>query len=281
MKRKIAAVTLVVLLCACIGLMVGCTDSTSDEEEPVPQTEAASSADTIDGEKLEDPSDYIGEVTYASTSYLAMNLYSTENNDPVEDYSQLDISTLVALDEIEYVILDETAIFYTVEDKTLNEAAFESIAEGSYVAVTETADGSQTIFIYSSATADSDNDTEETEGAAAEVSSDDFVSDVYLALVEGQSEDGNWLLTPYVLADETSEYTITDYAAVEWEHYTATEQIIDYTFEDLTQFHIADSGVLSDATSDTIAVGDLLVIYSDESDTTHIVIYQSDNQDTE
>ena len=271
MKRKIAVVMLAVSLFACIGLLVGCTESASDDEDSAVITEAITTTSATEVEAEEESTvqnSYIGKVSYASSSYFAINLYETADGSTIEDFTALDTSTLSEVGSLEYIILGESVSYYIVEDGIATDGSAEDVAEDIFVAILVENDEAQQIYIYpidevaSEDEAEGDNDTSEQISVSADI-----------AKLESISEDGTWLLTPYVLAEEYENYVITDYSAVELDYYTPTEELIDYIVAEDTVFDIVESSVLRESTIDEVSVGDMLVIYTDENGTETIVCY--------
>lgn len=269
MKKAKRLLALVTALLLCVGIFAGCgtTTTTLDDDDN----------DTILGDLSENGSnitltdvaeDIIGEVTYVSTSYLSVSIYESEG--VITDYATLDTDTLTETGLTEYVYPEEASAYYTVSDGALVSAAADDLVTGCLIAVTTDAYGSQQIIILKGV------------GDDSAVSADDADTHdetaVTVAAVTAINDDGTVELTIYDAVDDALE--ITDYSAVDWDNYAASEITETFTIADDAVISVVEEGVLTETTSEEIIVGDMLVIYFDDDGVTNVAVYHSEEAST-
>ena len=93
----------------------------------------------------------------------------------------------------------------------------------------------------------------------------------YVAKVTSLNDDGTLALTLCTTTDEAAAQ-LSDYAKVDMEKFTPTSAVVNYTVPDDAMVYQATDGELKEGDAQTIAAGDMLVIYA-ESGKTNIVIY--------
>lgn len=263
-KKKLLAMTLVLALCA--GVFSGCSSNT--QNDPDEDTIATSSTEAT--EEIAVSADIIGEVTYVGTAYLSLSSY--EAPEKVTDYAALDVSTLTEVGDTQYVYPDDEAEYFLVSDNTLVVAGYEDIANGCIIAVTTDDTGSQQIIILKTAQEDIPEDT------ATETTEETQTSAFLAAEVTAVNEDGSLTLLHYISAYDTA---IDDYGAVDFTQFVPDETTSEYEIPDDSLIYLAENGELTELNADQIAVGDMLVIYIDDSDVTNIVVYPPETEVTE
>ena len=269
MKKTKSLLALLMVLALCLGIFAGCGTTTSNNNDDDDTGTTQGNLTDDDDETLTDaPEDIIGKVTYVGTSYLSVSTYETESK--ITDYAALDTSTLTDAGATEYVYPEDSATYYTVSSGTLVSATADDVVTGCMIAVTAADDGTQQIIILKTADETSEDDEDETVGTE-----DD--ADV-IAEVTAVNDDGTLELSIYEVLDSTVE--ITDYAAVDLENYTTSEATETYTIADGAVISVVEEGILIETTSGEIIAGDMLVIYTDDSDITNIVIYHAEEDST-
>ena len=278
MKAKKGCLALLMVLVLCIGMFTGCSDINSaynDDEDDIGTLNNADSTDDTDD--IIETEDVIGEVTYVGASYMSLSTYESESE--ITDFATLDTSTLTEVGGMEYVYPDESAEYYMVSSATLVSAAYEDITAGCIIAVTTDASGTQQIIILKDAENEEALDvaaTEETEDDGEMLPVDTYV----VAEVTAVNEDGSLSLLNYVSTEDALEYTIEDYAVVDFTQFSSDETTSEYVIPDDSIVYLVENGELTELTADYIIAGDMLVIYTDEFGVTNIIVYPA-NTETE
>lgn len=96
-----------------------------------------------------------------------------------------------------------------------------------------------------------------------------------VAEVTAISEDGTLTLTLYEPSDPDSagSNALTSYASLDLSQFQPSEETETYTVQEETTVDEADNGTFTPASAEDIAVGDTLVIYTDEDGQDTIVLY--------
>lgn len=254
--KQLLSLSLVLALCAC--MFAGCSSSTKEEPESTATTGNTETAvDTVESE------DIIGQVTYVGTAYLSLTAY--EAPDDVTDYAVLDVSTLTEAGGTKYVYPDENAEYYMVSSGTLVSATYEDIVKGCILAVTADDIGTQQIILLEN------NQEDEPEDTATEETGETLPeSTCIVAEVTAVNTDGSLTLLEYVAAEDLA---LEDYTAVDLTQFTPGEITSEYRIPDDSLIYLAENGEMTELTADQIAVGDMLVIYTDDSAVTNILVY--------
>lgn len=263
-KKNLLALTLVLALCA--GVFSGCSSNAPDETDEDTVTTSSTEAT----EEIAVSADIIGEVTYVGTAYLSLSSY--EAPEEVTDYAALDVSTLTEVGTTQYVYPSDDAQYYTVSDGTLVEASYVDIVKDCIIAVTTGDSGAQQIIILQTAQEDIPEDT------ATETTEETQTSAFLAAEVTAVNEDGSLTLLHYISTDDTA---IDDYGAVDFTQFAPDETTSEYEIPDDSLIYLAENGELNELNADQIAVGDMLVIYTDDSGVTNIVVYPPETEVTE
>ena len=269
MKKEKGLLALLMVMLLCVSLFAGCSSTTtnnSNDDDDTSTTAGTSDTDETEGtsDDTDTVEDVIGEVTYVGTSYLSVSTYTAD--DEVTDYAALDTSTLTADGSTKYIYPEDDATYYTVSDGTLVSATSDDVTEGCMIAVTTDDDGNQQIIVLTTTEDDDSTDNKDNTDVVAEV------ADV--------NDDGTLSLILFTLSEDASDYVISDYAAVELDKYCATETTEEYTIPDDCVISLAEDSVLTETTSDEIAVGDTLIIYTDEDGITNIAVYHAEEDTT-
>lgn len=302
MKRTAKIMTLIFALALSAGMLAGCSDSTdavtdttalgtSDDSSAVSSADtndaaesdtssdgdmdmdsstaadrdaAMASSDTVDDASAVDEvsaadsaeQDMIGEVSYVGGSFLTLDLYS--NTTEVDSYLTLDIGTLEASGTTTSVSVRDGAEFCYTDSGEEYSTTQDSVVEGSVVVVTTSDSGAQKFVILNYG------------------GTDDANGDVTVAMVDGVADDGTLSLIVYKLTDAAADYSISDYADVDFESYEATDETLEYVPDSAMTIQTALDGVLTDTDSTEIAEGDMLVIHADDSGSDAVVIFHPD-----
>ena len=268
MKKTKSLLALLMVLALCLGIFAGCGTTTSNNNDDDDTGTTQGNLTEDDDETLTDaPEDIIGKVTYVGTSYLSVSTYESESK--ITDYAALDTSTLTDAGATEYVYPEDSATYYTVSGGTLVSATADDVVTGCMIAVTAADDGTQQIIILKTADEDSNDTTDETD-------TDEETETV--AEVTAINDDGTLELSIYEVLDSTVE--IADYADVDLTNYYDSYTTETYTIADDSVISVVEEGVLTETTSDEIVAGDTLVVYTDDSDITNIVIYHAEEDST-
>lgn len=277
MKQKSRIGVLLLAATLCISSLTACSgDSTSDDEstqssassesEVSSEAEASSESEgteTDSTEEISESADVIGRVTVQGESTLDLNVFETGAEETVEDYTLLDISTLIDTGETATITFTDDTLFYNIVDGALVTASRDTLVVNDLmIAVTENESGVQEIIVLES--------EEEVDG---ETENYDVVAEIVSI-----AEDGTLELTLYELnADAvTAQYTIEDYAAVDFTNYVTTAETSQYVAEENVTINVAVDGALTEADASAFAVGDMLVFYLGEEDAQTITIYRSE-----
>ncbi len=259
-KRLLA---LLIVLVFALGVFSGCSntnnsglDNTTANTDSVlnDATDATDDTDDVQDETDPDtqdetqPEDLIGEVYSVYTDALYLDLYEAESE--IEDYTTLDLDSLVYSGAYEEVLTEDVTYYYILSDGIMSESSLEEIEMGDFVAVSYAEDGSKSIIILAKA---------EQSTVVAEVTA---------------IEDASLTVTVYEALSEGT--VISDYANVDMTGYEATETTEIYELDGTEAFYIAADGALTDATADDITVGDMLIFYTDEYGLPAIVIYPAE-----
>lgn len=122
-----------------------------------------------------------------------------------------------------------------------------------------------------------------TDGAAAEAEDESLEAapdsmeefeEMYITVgeVKAISDDGTVTISDYELAASAVDYKITDFASVNLDNYIDTSAQETIALE-LYTIQEAVDGTLTEADSSVINVGDMLVLYTDESGNYAIAVY--------
>ncbi len=274
MKTKKGYLALLMVLVLCIGMFTGCSDTNSTYDDSEEDNGTVNNADTTDDtDDIIETEDVIGEVTYVGTSYLSLSTYKSA--DEITNYASLDVSTLTEAGGMEYVYPDDSAEYYMVSSATLVSASYENITAGCLIAVTADASGVQQIIILKTA-----NEEEKQEEPSTVDTEDDgkmpAVETYIVAEVSAVNEDGSLSLLNYVSIEDDPEYTIDDYAAVDFTQFGPDGTAENYAIDDGCVVYLVENGELTEFTADHISAGDMLVIYSDEYGVSNIVVYPAE-----
>ena len=249
-KKRLGATALVLSLALCGGLLAGCsTQTTQESEEPSEEIQESEEPSAPANE------DAIGQVTGVSEDGV-ISLEYYEAAEPVEDYAALDPATLTDAGESGEVTPDSDARYYVVDGGALADAAAEDVTAGSMIAVTAGEDGVQEIILL-------------TDGAAQS-------GEASVSQVTALGEDGSLTVSQYQRKADAEDGAITDYAAVDLEQYEDTGVSRELTISDTAIIQVAENGTLSDALAEDIAVGDMLIVYTDDTGTQVVVIYPAE-----
>lgn len=180
MRQYTKRLSILLTALLCIGLLAGCGTDTSDGTVSDDSTDTSVSADGADGtDSTDDTSgtdgtdsagggteagaaDLIGEITYASDSYIRINLYEPDTE--IADYTDLGAAVLTDTGTSETVTLDTDAVFEYVSSGILYSTTSDGLTVGDMVAVTTTEDGIQEIIVLEYSPAG--NPDTETDGSA-------------------------------------------------------------------------------------------------------------------
>lgn len=173
MRQYTKRLSILLTALLCIGLLAGCStdtsnDSTSDDSTDTPaNTETTTGTDDTAGGEDTETADLIGEITYASDSYIRINIY--ESDTEITDYTDLGSAVLTDTGTSETVTLDSDAVFEYVSSGILYSTTADGLTIGDMVAVTATEDGIQEIIVLEYAPVENqDTETENTEAPAEE-----------------------------------------------------------------------------------------------------------------
>ena len=97
-----------------------------------------------------------------------------------------------------------------------------------------------------------------------------------MSQVTAVGEDGSLTVSQYQRKADAEDGAITDYAAVDLEQYEDTGVSRELTISDTAIIQVAENGTLSDALAEDIAVGDMLIVYTDDTGTQVVVIYPAE-----
>ena len=251
MKKSIQIIAIAAMMALLASLAVGCTsagtnsDSGNDPEENTSQSGSGSDSDAAETKES------VAEVISVNGADLEVRFYLADSDaDSIEDYTAVDLTEYAAAEETETLTVAEDAEIFTVSSGELADAALEDVTAGTYLAVTYAGETARKIVILS-------------------ISQPTML----VAQVTGISEDGLLSLTRCKAKDDAGEGSVTDYANIDATRYEATGETDEYTVADGVLVSVAEDGVLTEATADEIAVGDLLVFYSTEDGQTAIAVY--------
>lgn len=165
MKQHTKYIALVLAVIFCIAALSGCGSTSDDTQEDSPDSSSENESETLD---LDDTAseDVIGEVTYASASYLSLDVYTSEMGS--SDYVSLDPAELSATGETDTVTLDSDVTYQYVSDGSLYTTTADDIAVGDMVVVTTDDSGAQTVIILDSVSAggEENNASEASDGTS-------------------------------------------------------------------------------------------------------------------
>lgn len=149
-------------------------------------------------------------------------------------------------------------------------------AKWFYIIAVTTGDSSaqQIIILKNTEDALDDTATEEAEDEGEILPVDTYT----VAEVTAVNEDGSLTLLNYVSIEDSLEYIIDDYAAVDFTQFASDEITSEYVIPDGSMVYLAENGELTEYTADHIIAGDMLVIYTDDSDVTNIVVYPAETE---
>lgn len=270
--RKPLAMVLAMILCIVVfTACTGTTTTTGDDDDEYDDTGTTTATDDTADDATDDPSedadanaevqaDVIGKVTAVYDSTLELDTYTAEGE--ITDYTALDVAALTATSETEYPFIYSDCEYYRVSDGSLTEAAKEDVSVDQMVAVITNEDGVQQVIILNDPAALEEADTTESYPVVAEV--------------HAIAEDGTWTLYIYALSSDAAGYEITDYAAVELDHYTYAFDTLEYAPAETTMIQFASEGSLTDGSAADVAVGDMVVIYTDAEGNEVIAVYPAD-----
>lgn len=268
MKKYVKPLALVLAVILCVGALAACTTTTTKEDDDDDYADTGTTAapdDTADDatdDSAQDATaddevqeDVIGKITEIYDSMLTLDSYTAASE--ITDYAALDVTTLTATGETEYPYIYEDCEYYRASEGTLADATDEDLTVGQTVAVITTEDGVQQVIILQDAEAD---------GATIE-------SYPVIAEVNAIADDGTWTLYIYALNSDVTDYEITDYANVELDNYTYAFDSLDYLPTEGITVQFASEDTLTDAVASDVAVGDMVVIYTDEAGNEKIAVY--------
>ena len=283
MKRTKKYLAMLTALLVCVSIFAGCSDTGSNYDDDDSELNASTNTD----DELDDTvqaEDVLGEVTYVGTSYLSLTTY--ESASEITDYATLDVSTLTEVGGMEYVYPNSDAQYYKISDSMLVSASYEDLAAGCMIAVTTGSDGTQQIIILKEAA-----DEELTDDTVTDETGDNgemLAVDTYIvAEVTAVNEDGSVTLLNYVSIEDASEYTIEDYFAADLTQFAPDETYSDYVIPDDAVIYLVETGedpeltengIADEITADYIIVGDMLVIYTDDTGVTNVVVYPAETE---
>ena len=283
MKRTKKHLAMLTALLVCVSIFAGCSDTGSNYDDDDSELNASTNTD----DELDDTvqaEDVLGEVTYVGTSYLSLSTY--ESVSEITDYATLDVSTLTEVGGMEYVYPNDTAEYYKIDSATLIATSYEDLAAGCMIAVTTGSDGTQQIIILREAA-----DEELTDDTVTDETGDNgemLAVDTYIvAEVTAVNEDGSLTLLNYVSIEDALEYTIEDYFAADLTQFAPDETYSDYVIPDDAVIYLVETaedpeltedGIADEVTADYIIVGDMLVIYTDDTGVTNIVVYPAETE---
>ncbi len=263
MKVSTKMIAILIVLVMALGVFSGCSDSSNDstldssasstdsvqnDTSDVTDSSADAEDETDSDVEAEVQEDMIGEVYYVYTDSIYIDLYETEAE--VTDYTTLDVDTLTSSGMSDDVVTADVTYYYIFQDGVMTESSLEEIEEGDLIAADYDDDGTLSIIILK------------------KVEESDVIAEVTAI------EDSTLTLTLYGAISEDT--TISDYANVDMTLYEATETTETYTFDGTEYLYIASDGALTEATSEDVAVGDVLIFYTDESDLPTITIYPAE-----
>lgn len=171
MRQYTKRLSILLTALLCIGLLAGCStdasnDSTSDDSTDTPaNTENTTGTDDATGGEDTETADLIGQITYASDSYIRIDIY--ESDTEITDYTDLGSAVLTDTGTSETVTLDSDAVFEYVSSGILYSTTADGLTIGDMVAVTATEDGIQEIIVLEYTPVEN-QDTENTEAPAEE-----------------------------------------------------------------------------------------------------------------
>lgn len=171
MRQYTKRLSILLTALLCIGLLAGCStdtsnDSTSDDSTDTPaNTENTTGTDDATGGEYTETADLIGQITYASDSYIRIDIY--ESDTEITDYTDLGSAVLTDTGTSETVTLDSDAVFEYVSSGILYSTTADGLTIGDMVAVTATEDGIQEIIVLEYTPVEN-QDTENTEAPAEE-----------------------------------------------------------------------------------------------------------------
>lgn len=135
------SLALVLVMILCVGLLAACGNNTAGT------TPTTKPAVTTTAEK-----EIVGIVTQVSSSFVKLELYTVEEG---FDYLTLDVNTLTASGETDYVYINSTAVYDYVKDGALVSLKAGCMKVGHIVAVVKNVKGIQQFVLlnYSTETA--------------------------------------------------------------------------------------------------------------------------------
>jgi ABC-type glycerol-3-phosphate transport system substrate-binding protein len=136
------SLALVLVMILCVGLLAACGNKGTDATTP-----STKPAVTTTAEK-----EIVGIVTQVSSSFVKLELYTVEEG---FDYLTLDVNTLTASGETDFVYINSTAVYDYVKDGALVGLKAGCMEVGHIVAVVKNVKGIQQFVLlnYSTETA--------------------------------------------------------------------------------------------------------------------------------
>lgn len=130
MNKFTRSLALVLVMILCVGLLAACGNKGNDTTTPTtkPATTAAAEKEIV------------GIVTQVSSSFVKMELYTVEEG---FDYLTLDVNTLTASGEVDYIYISSTAVYDYVKDGALVGLKAGCMEVGHIVAVVKNVKGIQ------------------------------------------------------------------------------------------------------------------------------------------
>lgn len=259
--KKFGVLSLLLVMLLCIGLTatgcMGSTDSGDDTTlDDITSDDTTSDDTTDDGNDEDEAEELIGEVAYVGSSYITISLYTVDAE--IDDYTELDVSELTEDGTTEYIYISSSTEYYTVDSGALVSGSADDVAEGDMIVASVVYGDANTIIVLAG--------TDE----AADISIDATVAEVTAI------GDGSFTLSVYSLTEEGADYVITDAAAVELANYEASSETEEISVDSSWIVQIVEDGAVTEGTSDGIAVGDVIVIYTDADGIENVVVYHNE-----
>lgn len=183
MKKLISMMLSAVLLCS--SLLIGCTDTTDEESSASTQTTTVQTVTTEDTEdETEEASeeaeesteateeteeeteetveeDVVGLVTAVDEESITIDVYTTDTEEAIEDYTQVDLDTLVADGTTYEIELTEDVQFYATEDGEYQTIEADAVLADDMIAWITGTDGARWVVRLSDLEEETAEETEE------------------------------------------------------------------------------------------------------------------------
>ncbi len=252
-KKRFLTMACITALC-CAGILTGCGESEDLSATGISGTALTGSEEDAEDTSSVEKGDVIGKVSYAGSDYLTVISYEAETD--VDDYSLLDVSTLIAGSTTKYIYVDENTEYFKVEEQMLVSATLDDVTVDAMIVETTSEEDVQQIIILSGNDADNES-----------------LVDAKVAEVTSVNEDGTWSLAIYELSSVIAEYEIAELTNVAFDNYIDSGVTEDYVMSDADEIQICSNGLLTAADETVVTEGDMLIFSRNESGGNTITVY--------